>query len=76
MKKICKHTHWAPVSKDNGASDYCLKQDTRIEGPWEFGLKPNNMSVSDENLAVRKAKNARFINGGLADAVDTGEVLI
>ena len=25
---------------DNGASNYCLKDDTRVEGPWEFGTKP------------------------------------
>lgn len=26
--------------RDNGASPYCMKEDTRIDGPWEFGIKP------------------------------------
>jgi len=25
------------VIKDNGASEYTMKVDTRLEGPWEFG---------------------------------------
>jgi len=25
---------------DNGAAAYCMKEDTRLEGPWEFGIKP------------------------------------
>lgn len=25
---------------DRGASDYCMKEETRVAGPWEFGLKP------------------------------------
>ena len=28
------------VIKDNGASSYCLKEDTRLAGPWEIGIKP------------------------------------
>ena len=30
MKKVCKHTHWHPVGIDNGAGDYCMKEDTRV----------------------------------------------
>ena len=37
MKKVCKHTHWHPVGVDNGAADYCQKEETRLEGPFEFG---------------------------------------
>lgn len=31
------HGHNEMVKKDNGARAYCMKTDTRIEGPWEFG---------------------------------------
>lgn len=40
MKKLCAYTHWEPVRRDNGASSYAMKEDTRVEGPWEFGEKP------------------------------------
>lgn len=48
MKKVCKHTHWHPVGIDNGAAAYCMKEDTRIEGPFEFGEKPLHQNVKGE----------------------------
>jgi len=38
-KKDC-HAHFEPVKIDNGASRYCLKEDTRLEGPVEVGKRP------------------------------------
>ena len=40
MKKIDSHAHFEPVKFDNGASSYCLKEETRLEGPIELGEKP------------------------------------
>jgi Putative viral replication protein. len=40
LKKHCSKSHFERVGKDNGASSYAMKEDTRVEGPWEFGLKP------------------------------------
>jgi len=37
---VDKKCHYEKVSKDNGASAYCLKEETRVAGPWEFGEKP------------------------------------
>lgn len=42
MKKKDPIAHFEPVKKENGAAKYCLKEDTRVEGPWEFGKKPLN----------------------------------
>lgn len=39
VKKDFGECHIQPVKKDNGASNYCLKEDTRVEGPYEFGQK-------------------------------------
>jgi len=61
MKKHCQHTSWTPVTRDNGASDYCLKEDTRIEGPWEFGIKPLRQNVKGECKEARAAKNAMLM---------------
>ena len=48
MKKVCKHTHWTAIGKDNGADEYAMKEETRVEGPWEFGQKPLRQNVKDE----------------------------
>lgn len=40
IKKIDSKLHICLVKTDNGASDYCMKEDTRLEGPIEFGKKP------------------------------------
>lgn len=34
LKKRDPVAHFEPVKIDNGASTYCLKEDTRIDGPW------------------------------------------
>lgn len=40
LQKLCPKGHFEKVKVNNGADDYCLKEDTRVEGPWEFGSKP------------------------------------
>jgi hypothetical protein len=40
LKKICNKAHFEFVRVNNGAHDYCMKEDTRVAGPWEFGIKP------------------------------------
>lgn len=40
LKKIDNKIHLEPVRINNGAHDYCMKEETRIDGPWEFGTKP------------------------------------
>jgi len=39
LQKLAKG-HFEPVKVNNGADDYCMKEDTRVEGPWEFGTRP------------------------------------
>jgi hypothetical protein len=40
LKKHCSKSHFEPVKINNGAHTYCMKEDTRVEGPWEFGTRP------------------------------------
>lgn len=40
LKKIDKRAHFSKVTKDNGASAYCMKEDTRLQGPIEWGTRP------------------------------------
>lgn len=75
LKKVCPHTHWEPVGKDNGASSYAMKEDTRLEGPWEFGEKPANVNTKEGN-AKHKEKNARLLQGDLKEMVNEGLIPI
>lgn len=40
LKKHCAKAHFETVINNNGADKYCMKQETRVLGPWEFGEKP------------------------------------
>jgi len=55
LKKVCGRSHFTPVHRDNGASGYCLKEDTRVDGPWEYGVKPVRRNNKDDWDAVRKS---------------------
>lgn len=58
LKKICARSHFEPVKVNNGADDYCLKENSRVEGPWEFGKKPfkrNSKADWEEQWKLAKA---------------------
>lgn len=40
IHKYDKRVACVKVNINNGAHDYCMKTDTRMEGPWEYGIKP------------------------------------
>lgn len=40
IKKKDKRLHIEKVEVNNGADTYCMKEDTRVDGPWEFGVRP------------------------------------
>ena len=57
LKKHCKISHFEVIKVDNGAAAYCNKEDTRLEGPWEFGTKPvKRNSAEDWNEVWENAK--------------------
>lgn len=68
MKKICPATHWEPVVRNNGADDYCMKDDTRVEGPYEYGTKP----VRCNKKRDLKARNKEILALGPLDACKAG----
>lgn len=37
MKKIDSTAHWEGAKDPHASRAYCQKEDTRMEGPWEFG---------------------------------------
>lgn len=40
LTKVDAGIHAEKVLKNNGADTYCMKDDTRVEGPWQFGEVP------------------------------------
>lgn len=68
MKKICPQSHWEPVQRNNGADDYCMKEDTRVEGPYEFGSKP----LRRNNKRDMKERNKEILSLGPLEACKQG----
>lgn len=40
IKKLDNRLHIEQVQNNNGADNYCMKEEGRLEGPYEFGTKP------------------------------------
>lgn len=50
--------HAEKVKRDNGVFDYCSKEETRLDGPWEFGHKPTRRNDKHDWAEVyEKAKS-------------------
>lgn len=61
LKKIHSKVHFIAVKINNGADKYCLKEDTRLDGPYEFGSKPiNRSSKTDWDQVYLNAKRGKF----------------
>lgn len=61
LKKYCDKAHFEPVVTDNGIDAYCMKEETRIEGPWEFGVRPvQRNSKTDWNRVWELAKSGQI----------------
>lgn len=56
MKKLCPKTHWEIVRFNKAAQLYVMKEDTRVDGPWEFGVKP---IVCQSKSSVEEARAKR-----------------
>ena len=55
VKGLDPRAHWEPVKINNGAHTYCMKEETRLEGPWEFGTKPVQRNNKTDWAEVKKA---------------------
>lgn len=61
IKKYDNKLHIEIVKVNNGADTYCMKEDTRLEGPYEFGIKPvKRNSKTDWDQVWEKAKSGQF----------------
>lgn len=72
LKKHCARSHFEIVKKDNGAPEYCNKEDTRVEGPWTFGVKPARKDKKGDT----KRFNEELVQLGAEEAVKQGLISI
>lgn len=70
LKKHCARSHFELVKKDNGAPEYCNKEDTRVEGPWTFGIRPARKDKKGDT----KRFNEQLLEIGPEEAVRQGIV--
>lgn len=60
LKKHYPTIHWEPT-RSKAAEDYVVKEDTRIDGPWEVGQKPiNRASAKDWDAIKQLAKEGKM----------------
>lgn len=61
ITKVNKRVHCEKVIVNNGADKYCMKEETRVDGPIEFGVKPVqvNKKVDWEDV-WKKAKEGKI----------------
>lgn len=70
MRKKLKGSH-VEVSKNALAAwRYCGKEDSRVSGPWEFGVPPAARNVKGDTAE----RNRLIIEYGVTKAVDEGLV--
>jgi hypothetical protein len=61
LKRYAPTVDLREVKIDNGVRDYCMKEDTRVAGPWEFGKRPMmRNSKTDWALVKQAAKSGDF----------------
>jgi len=76
LKKVCPRAHYQVVLQDNGAAAYCRKEDTRVEGPWEFGEEVLHAYVSGDKAKAeqRAKKNEVIMSHPLHVLIDQGVI--
>lgn len=52
------------------AYNYCKKSDTKISGPWEFGVPPAALNVKGD----KAERNKLLIEMGAEKAVEEGHI--
>lgn len=61
INKIDKRVHTQIVKINNGADAYCMKEETRVDGPLELGEKPiKRNSKADWEDVWKKAKEGKL----------------
>ena len=60
LKRYALTVNLREVKIDNGVRDYCMKEDTRVAGPWEFGKIP--VRRNSKQIGMLACKLLRRVN--------------
>jgi hypothetical protein len=55
LKKFDSKPHWELARNVDRSIVYCMKEDTRVEGPYEYGIRPIKR---DSKVDWEEVKNA------------------
>lgn len=72
INKLLPDAHIEAAKSPYDAWEYCGKEDTRVEGPVEFGVPPANRARKGD----LKRRNAMLLEKGAAAAVTDGDIPI
>jgi hypothetical protein len=72
VKKLFPTAHIEAAKSPHDSWDYCGKEDTRVEGPVEFGVPPARLNKKGD----KAKKNAMLIDKGAEQAVKDGDISI
>lgn len=75
MKKLCPKSHWEVIRVVDAAVHYCMKQETRVEGPFEYGVRPvvkRNKESVEEARAKKAETNKQIMEMGAESAIQQG----
>lgn len=72
LKKFCNKSHFSLVRFNNGADEYTNKEDTRVAGPWTFGIRPPRNNKKGDI----KRHNEQLLEMGAVEAVKQGLIRV
>jgi len=58
LKRMYPSINLREVKIDNGVREYCMKEETRVAGPWEFGKIPLSRNSKTDWALVKQAAKA------------------
>lgn len=70
LKKHCKHARFDVVKFNNGADEYCNKEDGRLDGPHTYGIRPARKNLKGDTAR----RNNEIIAKGAEQAVRDGDI--
>lgn len=65
--KFLPHAHWTPTRDIPASREYCMKEETRLDGPWEIGVFS---AVSQGKRTDLDNAVAALKNGGMKRVID------
>lgn len=63
MKKVHCTAHWEVARNQSASHDYVMKEDTRVAGPWTYGVRPVQRASKTDWARVKELA----VNGKLEE---------